>query len=49
MCKYVYTEDADPSNLCEVRKAPDKEGMLYICLIDEGIMTSPGRTGYRRH
>lgn len=31
MRKYVYSEDADPSNLCEVRKAPDKEGnALYM-------------------
>jgi len=31
MRKYVYIEDIDPSNLCEVRKAPEIEGnALYM-------------------
>jgi len=31
MRKYVYTEEADPSNLCEVRNAPGMEGnALYM-------------------
>ena len=31
MRKYVYTEEMDPSNICEVRKAPGREGnALYM-------------------